>query len=141
METSNIQKNIKKYFFSGVGFAAHSSDIIKSVVGEFVSQGKLSEKDGQKIVGNAIHKIEARYNEAADKVGKYALTEITMLRKKVEELEKKMGGKSATASKAVKAVKKAAASKPIVKKAVKKAAAAVKKAVKPAAKKAARKRA
>lgn len=140
METSNIQKSIKKYFYSGVSFAAHSSDIIKNAVDEFVSQGKLSEKDGQKIVGAAIGKLEARYNEAAEKVGNYAVAEIAMLRKKIEGLEKKLSGKGPIAAKAVKAVKKAA-SKPVVKKAVARAEKAVtRKATKTAGKKSAAKK-
>jgi polyhydroxyalkanoate synthesis regulator phasin len=152
METNNIRDNIKKYFYSGVGFAAHSSDIIKGVVDEFVTQGKLSETDGHKIVNGAIQKIEDRYNETAQKVGDYAASEISMLRKQIEALEKKLSSKSPTVSRAVKAVKKASSSRSPVKKAVKKAApkkaaakasapkkAAAKKAVKPAAKKAVKK--
>lgn len=141
MKTNNIEK-IKKYFYSGVGFVAHSSDIIKSAVDEIVSQGKLSEKDGQKIVSDAIGKIETRYQETMQKLGDYAISEISVLRKKVEGLESRLEKWERPAStKALKTVKKVVASKPTAKKTIRKAPATGRKTAKPAAKKTARKKA
>ncbi|HLP51649.1 MAG TPA: hypothetical protein VK154_12250 [Chitinophagales bacterium] len=124
-KTNNLKENLKKYFYTGVGLASHSSDIFKKTVSEFVKQGRVSEDDGKKIVDSAIKKIESRmpelekkYHEAVTKATKFANAEIAMLQKKVAGFEKK-NGTVKQASTAVKSAAKKAAKKPAVKKAVK----------------------
>ena len=101
MQTSIITGNLKKYFYSGVGLASHTGEIVQHSVNEFVKQGRVSEADGKKIVTSAIKKIEdrmpafeARYNEAVSKALKFAHAEIAMLQKKIDALEKKGGSKT-----------------------------------------------
>jgi polyhydroxyalkanoate synthesis regulator phasin len=130
MATNNIQENLKKYFYSGVGLAAHTAEIVQKSVNELVKKGKVSEADGKKIVGEAIKKVEARrpeieakYNEAVHKFVKLTSSEVTKLNKRIEKLESQLTVKKAGAAKAaakpapVKAVaKKAAKKKPSNKK-------------------------
>lgn len=139
MATNNLQENLKKYFYSGVGLAAHTAEVVQKGVNELVKKGKVSEADGKKLVAEAIKKVEAqrptleaKYNETVQKLVKATNAEIDRLQKKISKLEgqvtvKKAGAsapKKATATaapkKAVKAVKKAA--KKVVKKATKAAA-------------------
>lgn len=129
MATNNIQENLKKYFYSGVGLAAHTAEVVQKSVNELVKKGKVSEADGKKIVGEAIKKVEARrpeieakYNEAVHKFVKLTTSEVTKLQKRIEKLEgqltvKKAGAAKVAAKPAVKAVaKKAAKKKPSKKK-------------------------
>ncbi len=129
MATNNIQENLKKYFYSGVGLAAHTAEVVQKSVNELVKKGKVSEADGKKIVGEAIKKVEARrpeieakYNEAVHKFVKVTTSEVSKLQKRIEKLEgqltvKKAGAAKAAAKPAVKAVaKKAAKKKPSNKK-------------------------
>lgn len=138
MATNNIQENLKKYFYSGVGLAAHTAEVVQKSVNELVKKGKVSEADGKKIVGEAIKKVEARrpeieakYNEAVHKFVKLTTTEVSKLQKRIEKLEgqltsKKGGSASKPAAKA--------AAKPAAKKVAKKKSASKKVAAhKPAA--------
>ncbi|MDB5282036.1 MAG: hypothetical protein JWO06_1111 [Bacteroidota bacterium] len=132
MATNNIQDTLKKYFYSGVGLAAHSAEIVQKSVNELVKKGKVSEADGKKIVGEAVKKVEARrpeieakYNEAVHKFVKLTSSEVSKLQKRIEKLEGQL-----TIKKGASSASKAAA-KPVAKK--KSAKKKVKKASKPAA--------
>jgi len=119
MATNNIQENLKKYFYSGVGLAAHTAEVVQKSVNELVKKGKVSEADGKKIVGEAIKKVEARrpeieakYNEAVHKFVKLTTSEVGKLQKRIEKLENQLTVKKAGAAKpAAKAAPKAAAKK------------------------------
>ena len=119
MATNNIQENLKKYFYSGVGLAAHTAEIVQKSVNELVKKGKVSEADGKKIVGEAIKKVEARrpeieakYNEAVHKFVKVTSSEVSKLQKRIEKLEGQLtSSKKAAAKPAAKAAPKAAAKK------------------------------
>lgn len=130
MATNNLQENLKKYFYSGVGLAAHTAEVVQKSVNELVKKGKVSEADGKKLVGDAIKKVEARrpeieakYNEAVHKFVKLTTSEVSKLQKRIEKLEGQLKVKSAhTAPKA--------AARPVAKKKAKKR---VRPAAKPAA--------
>ena len=119
MATNNIQENLKKYFYSGVGLAAHTAEVVQKSVNELVKKGKVSEADGKKIVGDAIKKVEARrpeieakYNEAVHKFVKLTTSEVGKLQKRIEKLEGQLTSKKGGSSKpAAKAAPKAAAKK------------------------------
>jgi polyhydroxyalkanoate synthesis regulator phasin len=148
---NNIAENLKKYFYSGIGFASHASELIQRSMDEYVKAGRVSEGDGKKIMGELSTKIEEgragvddKYNEAVHKFISLSSQEISMLQKKVGQLESQLKAKGskgkATISKsparpvgsvksiAKKAVK--AVGKKNVKAVAKKAVKAVKKAVK-----------
>ena len=131
MATNNIQENLKKYFYSGVGLAAHTAEIVHKSVNELVKKGKVSEADGKKIVGEAIKKVEARrpeieakYNEAVHKFVKLTTTEVSKLQKRIEKLEGQLTSSKKSASSSKPAAK--AAAKPVAKKAAKKKSASKK---------------
>ena len=117
MATGKLQENLSKYFYSGIGLAAHTADAVEKSVNEFVKHGKMNEADGKKIVGEAMKKvsaqraaIEARYNEALHKLVHLSAREIAKLQKRIEHLEKKAPAKSnsisAAASKSMRNGKK-----------------------------------
>jgi polyhydroxyalkanoate synthesis regulator phasin len=135
MATNNIQENLKKFFYQGVGLAAHTTEVVQKSVAELVKKGKVSEADGKKLVAEAIKKVEsqrpaleAKYNETVHKFVKLSASEVGKLQKRVEQLEKqltiKKGGASKPAAKpAAKATAKPVAKKKAAKKVVKKASA------------------
>ncbi|MES2619717.1 MAG: hypothetical protein V4615_02615 [Bacteroidota bacterium] len=119
MATNNLQENLKKYFYSGVGLAAHTADVVQKSVNELVKKGKVSEADGKKLVGEAIKKVEARrpeieakYNEAVHKFVKFSSSEVSKLQKRIEKLEGQLKVKGSPAPRA--------AAKPVAKKPAKK---------------------
>lgn len=129
MATNNLQENLKKYFYSGVGLAAHTADVVQKSVNELVKKGKVSEADGKKIVGEAIRKvesrrpeIEAKYNEAVHKFVKLTSSEVSKLQKKIEKLEGQLKVKGTAAKPVAKPAAKPVAKKKAKKKVVKKAA-------------------
>lgn len=121
MATNNLQENLKKYFYSGVGLAATTAEVVQKSVNELVRKGKVSETDGKKIISEAVKKVEsqrpaleAKYNEAVHKFVKLSSSEVGKLQKRIEQLEKQLTIKKqgATAPKA--------AAKPVAKKKAKK---------------------
>ena len=118
MATNNLQENLKKYFYSGVGLAAHTADIVQKSVNDLVKKGKVSEADGKKLVGDTIKKVEARrpeieakYNDAVHKFVKFSASEVSKLQKKIEKLEGQLKVKGTAAPKAAKPVAKKKAKK------------------------------
>ncbi|MFN8321591.1 MAG: hypothetical protein U0T74_02925 [Chitinophagales bacterium] len=129
MATNNLQENLKKYFYSGVGLAAHTADVVQKSVNELVKKGKVSEADGKKIVGEAIRKvesrrpeIEAKYNEAVHKFVKLTSSEVSKLQKRIEKLEGQLKVKGTAAKPVAKPAAKPVAKKKAKKKVVKKVA-------------------
>lgn len=129
MATNNLQENLKKYFYSGVGLAAHTADVVQKSVNELVKKGKVSEADGKKIVGEAIRKvesrrpeIEAKYNEAVHKFVKLTSSEVSKLQKRIEKLEGQLKVKGTAAKSVAKPAAKPVAKKKAKKKVVKKVA-------------------
>jgi polyhydroxyalkanoate synthesis regulator phasin len=97
---ATIAKNLKKYFYSGIGFASHASELFQKSMDEYVKTGRVSEKDGKKIIDDTFKKIdeqraklEARYNEAIHKFVSRSAAEIAGLQKKVEQLEDQLKAK------------------------------------------------
>lgn len=135
MATNNIQETLKKYFYSGVGLAAHTAEVVQKSVNELVKKGKVSEADGKRIVSEAIKKVEAqrpqleaKYNEAVHKFVKLTNTEIDRLQKKISKLEnqltiKKSGAATASSKPAAKPAAKKKAKKKVAKKVAKPTAA------------------
>ena len=118
MANNNVQETLKKYFYSGVGLAAHTAEVVQKSVNELVKKGKVSETDGKKIVADAIKKVEARRPEIEAKYNE-------AVHKRVEQLEKQLTVKKAGVAKP--------AAKPVAKPVAKKKVAAKKKVVKKAA--------
>jgi len=109
MDKKTFGENLKKLFYSSVGLASHTAEIVQHSVDEFVKQGRVSEEDGKKIVDDAIRKfesrrpeLEAKYKEAVDKVIMFANKEVELLKTKISEIQrerKAQGAKTASVRK------------------------------------------
>jgi len=95
---TTLTDSLKKYFYSGIGLASHTGEIVQHSVDELVKKGKLNQEDGKRIVDNALRKLESKmphfeagYQEAIRKAMKFANAEISMLQKKIASYEKRNG--------------------------------------------------
>ncbi len=147
MADNKTQENLRRLFYAGIGLATQASEKVQEAVEELVEKGRLSEKDGQKIVTDLLKKtegrrgaIEGKYNETVKKFVRLGASEVEKLSKRIEKLENQLVIKGAKVASAKPAAKKATAkapkatAKPAAKKATVKAAkpAATKKTTKPA---------
>lgn len=114
--TKDIKETLKKYFYTGVGLAAHSTEAMQKSVNELISQGKMNEEDGRKIVANALRKIEerrpqieAQYNKAVHEFVRVSTAEIGKLQTKIRQMEKQLKVKKTPATKTKAKKAKAAA--------------------------------
>lgn len=137
MAENKTQDTLRRLFYASVGLATEASEKIQEVVEDLVQKGKMSEKDGQKIVNDLLKKtegrrsqIEQKYNETVKKFIRLGASEVEKLSKKIEKLENQLLIKSAKT--AVKPAAKPAAKKAAVKKAVPAKKAAAKPVAKPA---------
>lgn len=96
--------SIKKALLTGVGLAAMSKDRIEVWAKKFAEEAKLAEEEGKKFVEDVLKQSEeARKNAeeqvtkftktALDKMGLHTKTEYEDLKKRVEELERKLAGR------------------------------------------------
>lgn len=122
-----MEETLKKLIYAGVGLAAQATEKFEVAVNDLVKKGKLSDKEGKKIVDDFFKKTEKKKEEFESKfkstteevVAKFNFakqTDLDELSKRVAKLEK-----------ADKPAKKAPAKKTVAKKApVKKATTAPK---------------
>lgn len=128
-----MEETLKKLVYAGVGLAAQATEKIEETVNELVKKGKISDKEGKKIVDDFFKKSEKKKDSYETKF-KSAIEDVTekfnyvkradydKLAKKVADLEKLLKGSD----------KKTTAKKSTVKKTTAKASAAAKKVVKDA---------
>lgn len=127
-----MEETLKKLVYAGVGLAAQATEKFEVAVNDLVKKGKLSDKEGKKIVDDFFKKTEKKKEEFESKfkstteevVAKFNFakqTDLDELSKRVAKLEK-----------AAKPAKKAPAKKPVAKKAPAKKAAPAPKASAPA---------
>lgn len=135
-DNKKLQDTLKNILYAGIGFASNAGETTEKYVQELVKKGKISDKEGKKIVDNFFHvaetkreELESRLDKAVQQYGKAGLSELDKLSKRIKQLETELGKRLNVKA----APAKAAAAKPAAKKVVKKKAAAKK----PAAKKAA----
>lgn len=114
-----MEETLKKLVYAGVGLAAQATEKIEETVSELISKGKISDKEGKKIVDDFFKKSEKKKDSYESKFKK-AIEDVTVkfnyvkksdfdaLVKKVAKLEKaaKPAAKK-TATKAKTAVKDA----------------------------------
>jgi len=134
MAENKTQDSLRRLFYAGVGLATEASERLQDVVEDLIEKGRLSEKDGQKIVNDLLKKtegrrgtIEQKYNETVKKFVRLGASEVEKLSKRIEKLETQLvikGAKPASkvsAKPAAKVPAKPAAkapAKPVAKKAV-----------------------
>jgi len=109
----------KKFIYTGVGWISVTTDKFKKTIDGFISDGKISEPEGKKIVDDFLKntetkkdEIETQFGSVVDKIIKSfsfaTKTEVEDLEKKIAELEAIIAKKE-TEKKTVKATPKAAA--------------------------------
>lgn len=123
MAESKVQETLKKLIYVGVGLAAQTAEKYQHTVDDLVKKGKISDKEGKKIVDDLLKKtedrrdeLEKKFNQSIKKLGYVSVTEMEKLSKRVEKLENEL-----------KASKKKPAAAPAKKAGVSKAAPAAKK--------------
>jgi polyhydroxyalkanoate synthesis regulator phasin len=125
-----MEETLKKLVYAGVGLAAQATEKFESAVNDLVKKGKLSDKEGKKIVDDFFKKTEQKKEDFESKfkstteeiVSKFNFAkqaEFDALAKRVAKLEKELGG---APKKAAPAPKKPVAKKPAAPKAAPKAA-------------------
>lgn len=131
-----MEETLKKLVYAGVGLAAQATEKIEETVTDLINRGKISDKEGKKIVDDFFKKSEKKKDSYESKFKK-AIEDVTTkfnyvkksefdaLVKKVAKLEKEIKGtakktvakKATTVKKAV--VKKTSTAKKAVKDAIK----------------------
>ena len=62
---------IKKALFTGIGFAAITKDKVEEVAQGFGEQGKMSKKEGEKLVDDILERSKESQEELAGKIRDY----------------------------------------------------------------------
>lgn len=120
-----MEETLKKLVYAGVGFAAQATEKFESAVNDLVKKGKLSDKEGKKIVDDFFKKsekkkesFESRFKSTTEEiVAKFNFAtkaDLDALSKRISKLEKP----EATKKVAAPAAKKPVAKKPVAKKPV-----------------------
>lgn len=118
-----MEETLKKLVYAGVGFAAQATEKFESAVNDLVKKGKLSDKEGKKIVDEFFKKtekkketFESRFKNTTEEiVAKFNFAtkaDLDALSKRISKLEKP----EATKKVAAPAAKKPVAKKPVAKK-------------------------
>lgn len=115
-----MEETFKKLIYAGVGLAAQATERIEETINDLISKGKITDKEGKKIVDDFIKKTEDK-KESYETKFKTAVEDVTsrfnyvkkadydVLAKKVAKLEKEMKAQKAPAKRT--ATKKTVAKK------------------------------
>jgi len=112
----------KKFIYTGIGWISVTTEKFKDAIDGFISDGKISESEGKKIVDDFLKntetkkdEIETQFGSVVDKIIKSfsfaTTTEVDALEKKVAELEALIAKKSSAEKTKTKTVKKTATTK------------------------------
>ena len=63
-----MEETLKKIVYAGVGLAAQATEKFESTVDELIAKGKLSDKEGKKIVDDFFKKTEKKKDEFEGKI-------------------------------------------------------------------------
>lgn len=88
--TNHTGGAMKKYFYSGVGFMAHSKEMMQKSADEIARQGRYSEAEGKKVVNEMVNYLEDRYNGTIHKMGQWANSEVSRLNSGLAKMERKL---------------------------------------------------
>jgi polyhydroxyalkanoate synthesis regulator phasin len=95
-----MEDALKKFLYAGVELAAATSDRFQKQVTDLVKKGKISETEGKKLVDEFLDKadkgkkdLEKRYEALTERLGVNQSEEVELekLKKKVSDLESKLG--------------------------------------------------
>ena len=96
----------KDLLYAGVGLATEATEKVEKEINKLVEKGKSSNGEAKKVVDDIISRtektrgeFETKFNELVEKFGYVKNTEVTELRKRLEELEGKLIPASASTAK------------------------------------------
>ncbi len=119
MAESKVQETLKKLIYVGVGLAAQTAERYQHTVDDLVKKGKITDKEGKKIVDDLLKKtedrrdeLEKKFNQTIKKLGYVSVSEMEKLSRRIEKLENELKA----SKKAAPAAKKAGVSKSAPKK-------------------------
>ncbi len=97
-----MEDTLKKLLYAGVGLAAEAGEKFEKSLNELVDKGKLNDSEAKKKLDEFISKtadkrkeFENKFNEFVEKHGYSKSSDVVELRKRVEDLESKLGVKKA----------------------------------------------
>ncbi|MCG8700419.1 MAG: phasin family protein [Bacteroidales bacterium] len=96
-----MKDQFKKAFYTGMGLASLAVDKVKEVSKDIADELQLSEEEGQKFASELEEKVKSekerlgklideKVEKAVDKLKLTSKEELENLRKRIEELEKKL---------------------------------------------------
>jgi len=96
-----MEQAFKNFLYAGVDLAAAASEKFESTISDLVKKGKISAEEGKKMVDDFISKsenksreFEAKFKEFTDRFkSKTEEEELEELKKKVADMEAKLGKK------------------------------------------------
>lgn len=117
----------KKFLYTGVGLVSLTAEKLQESVDELVGKGKLSEKEGKKLLDDFFDTTEAKRGEFEEKLREAAenvierfsvpsKAEYDALRQRVEELEAKLAAAEKPAARRGRPPKSTPTKKPAAKK-------------------------
>lgn len=100
-----MEDTLKKLLYAGVGLAAEATEKFEKSLNELVDKGKLNDSEAKKKLDEFLSKtadkrkeFEGKFNEFVEKHGYSKNADVAELRKRVEDLESKLGLKKAKAT-------------------------------------------
>lgn len=92
---------IKKAMFTGIGLAALTKDKVEELANDFIEQGKMSEKEGEKLVDDIMKRsresqqeltgqIEKLVKEGLEKVNLAKMSDMEILQDEIAELKQRI---------------------------------------------------
>lgn len=98
---------VKRAMFTGIGVMSLTKDKVEEVAQEFVEKGKLSQQEGEKLVGEILkrseeskqelkNQVEERVNDLLGKVDFATKSDLAALRAEISELKDKLGDTRST---------------------------------------------
>ena len=100
-----MEDTLKKLLYASVGFAAEATEKFEKSLNELVDKGKMNNSEAKKKFDEFIDKttgkrkeFENKFNEFVEKHGYSKSSDVAELRKRVEDLESKLGVKKTKAT-------------------------------------------
>jgi polyhydroxyalkanoate synthesis regulator phasin len=91
-----METTLKNLLYAGVGIASTATEKLEKEINNLVEKGKTSDSEAKKVVDEFISKtektygeFETKFNEIVEKFGYAKTSEVTELKKRLEELEGK----------------------------------------------------
>lgn len=100
-----MEDTLKKLLYAGVGLAAEATEKLEKSLNDLVEKGKINDTEAKKKLDEFLSKtedkrkeFEKKFNEFVEKHGYSKSADVVELRKRVEDLESKLGVKKAKAT-------------------------------------------